>query len=272
MNLHFRDSNFFNSQHPEKPNPYINWVWDRTLQDNDVTLFSDCHLREAIESKSRIKLAIIFEPPVINNDAYAFVKSHYDIFDYIFTFDESCLSISEKFVYYPYGDTWVHKADQKVYSKSKMTSIIASNKNWAEGHKLRHSVVDMHKEYLDVMGNGYRAIESKMEGLKDYRYSVVIENSRVNSYFTEKLMDCFATGVVPIYWGCPKIGNFFDLNGIITFDSVGDLNNILRYLSDEDYKSRMFAVTDNLKRTEQYVFFEKYLYEFLISSQVKDKL
>lgn len=272
MDLHFRDSNFFSDQYPERINPYLNWVWDRTLQDNDVTLFSDCHLSEAKANKSRIKLAIIFEPPIINRDAYDFIKSHYDIFDYIFTFDESCLSISDRFVYLPYGTTWIGGADRKIYSKTKMTSIIASNKRWAEGHQLRHATIANYRNQMDVMGNGYRAIASKLEGLIDYRYSIAIENSRVNSYFTEKLIDCFLTGVVPIYWGCPKIGDFFDLNGIIAFDSVEGIGDILRGISDEDYQSRLYAIKYNFKKAYEYISFEKYIYEFLISAQIKDKL
>lgn len=267
MNLHIRDSNFLSAQYPERHNPYLNWVWDRAPQDNDITLFSDCHLSEALTNKSRIKLAMILEPPVINSDAYKFVKSHYDKFDYIFTFDESCLSISEKFVYFPYGTTWIRESDRKVYKKTKMTSLIASNKRWAEGHQLRHSAAALYKDRVDLMGGGYQAIDSKLEGLVDYRYSITIENSRLNSYFTEKLMDCFATGVVPIYWGCPKIGDFFDLNGIIMFNSVDDLNAILSGISEEDYQSRMPAIEYNLKKVEQYTFFEKYIYEIL-----KDKI
>lgn len=272
MNLHFRDSNFFNDNNPERPNPYLNWIWDRVPQDSDITLFSDCHLHEATTSKSRIKLAIIFEPPVINYDAYVFVRNNHNLFDYIFTYDESLLSISNKFVFIPYGTSWIGEADRKVYNKTKMTSLIASNKRWVEGHHLRHTVASLYKEHIDVMGSGYRAINSKIEGLADYRYSITIENSKFNSYFTEKLIDCLVTGVVPIYWGCPRIGDFFDLNGIIIFDSAEELDAILRGISNEDYQSRMFAIKYNLKKAEQYLSFEKYIYEFLISSKIKDSL
>ena len=34
-------------------------------------------------------------------------------------------------------------------------------------------------------------------------------------YFTEKLLDCFLTRTVPVYWGCPDIYEYFDLDGII---------------------------------------------------------
>jgi hypothetical protein len=232
VDLHIRDSNYFSEKYPERPNPYINWIWDRVLKHNEVTVFSDCHLSEALMNSSTIKIAYLIEPPVINSDMYEFIKRHYDVFRYIFTFDESFLSVSKKFVYFPNGTTWIGEADRKVYEKSKMTSIIASGKNWTEGHKLRHAAVERNGHMLSVMGQGYRAIPSKLEGLADYRYSVIIENSKINSYFTEKIEDCFFTGTVPIFWGCPKIGDFFDPNGIITFNTVEDLDIILNNISE----------------------------------------
>ena len=49
-------------------------------------------------------------------------------------------------------------------------------------------------------------------------FSIAIENSRNGCYFTEKILDCFTTRTVPIYWGCPDIGDYFDMNVIITFN------------------------------------------------------
>jgi hypothetical protein len=230
-------------------------------------MFSDCHLQEAVTNKSRMKIAIIFEPPVINSDAYAFVRHNHNLFDYIFTFDESLLPVSEKFVFFPNGTTWIGEADRRVYEKSKMTSIIASSKNWTEGHRLRHAAVNNHRNVIDVMGNGYREIPTKLEGLADYRYSITIENSKFNAYFTEKIEDCFFTGTVPIYWGCPRIGDFFDLNGLICFDNVQDLDVILKSISEQDYQSRMCAIKYNLQKAQEYIYFEKALYDFL-----KDKI
>ena len=37
---------------------------------------------------------------------------------------------------------------------------------------------------FDLFGRGYRPINNKIEGLKDYRYSIVIENSKSDYYFT----------------------------------------------------------------------------------------
>jgi hypothetical protein len=48
--------------------------------------------------------------------------------------------------------------------------------------------------------------------------SFAFENANYPGAFCEKLTDFFATGTIPIYWGNPDIGEFFDTNGIIIFD------------------------------------------------------
>lgn len=48
----------------------------------------------------------------------------------------------------------------------------------------------------------------------------MIENIRADFYFSAKLINCFVHGAVPIYWGAPSIAMFFNISGIIVFDSL----------------------------------------------------
>jgi len=41
---------------------------------------------------------------------------------------------------------------------------------------MRHASIEHHGNKMDVMGRGYKPFEHKIDGLKDYRYSVIIEN------------------------------------------------------------------------------------------------
>ena len=43
--------------------------------------------------------------------------------------------------------------------------------------------------------------DNKLAGLKDYMFTIVIENVVDDCWFTEKLMDSLLTGTIPIYWG-----------------------------------------------------------------------
>jgi hypothetical protein len=46
-------------------------------------------------------------------------------------------------------------------------------------------------------------------------FSFAIENCRQPYYMTEKLIDCFITGTVPIYWGADYAIDFFNPDGMI---------------------------------------------------------
>lgn len=65
----------------------------------------------------------------------------------------------------------------------------------------------------------------KIEGLVSYEKSIAIENSSQKNYFTEKLIDCFMTWTMPIYWGCPNIFELFPKESIrcINLDDLDDL-------------------------------------------------
>jgi hypothetical protein len=72
-----------------------------------------------------------------------------------------------------------------------------------------------------------------------------MENCKKDYYFTEKLIDCFRTKTIPIYWGCPSIGTFFDVNGILTFNTVEELKSILLNLTNEYYYSKIKSIEFN---------------------------
>jgi hypothetical protein len=129
------------------------------------------------------------------------------------------------------------------------------------GHNLRHIIINKYKDSLDVYGGGYNFIENKIIGLKDYRFSITIENIKKDFYITEKLIDCFVTGTVPIYWGCPKLDKFFDMEGIIMFDDLKDIDNIINNLSIETYNKMLTSIKNNFELAKSFFLAEDYMIE-----------
>jgi len=66
-------------------------------------------------------------------------------------------------------------------------------------------------------------------------FHVAVENVKENNWYTEKIGEAFCTKTVPIYWGCPNIGDYYDERGIIKFNTIEELTYIVNNLTKEKY-------------------------------------
>lgn len=175
-----------------------------------------------------------------------------DSYDLIFTHDQRLLSLGDKFKWVPAQGFWIK--EPKIYEKTKMISMISSNKRMCPGHIKRLEWVERIGDQVDLYGRGFNEIQFKEEGLCDYMFSVAIENGQYETYFTEKILDCFATGTIPVYLGAPDIGKYFNVDGIINLSEEFDV-------SDEIYYSKMDAIQDNLERVKKMEILEDFIWE-----------
>lgn len=105
--------------------------------------------------------------------------------------------------------------------KTEELSWITSNKKFFPGHRERlvfKDKLDNSDIKYDLFGKGYKSIESKWTGLAPYKYSLAIENGSFKHYWTEKIMDCFLSDTMPIYYGCPNITDYFPVESLIMID------------------------------------------------------
>ena len=49
-------------------------------------------------------------------------------------------------------------------------------------------------------------VASKLDFDRSHKFSIVCENTAHSGYTTEKLVEAFAAGCIPIYWGDPDHG------------------------------------------------------------------
>lgn len=236
-----------------KESKYIEWIKDPSI---GKTFYVDDTLSHAfsdgIQGK---KYGWVLESKFIKPLVFSSVKNNYQeyfkVYDTIFTHNQELLELDSRFKWCPAQGFWIQ--DPKIYEKSKMISMIASNKQMTVGQKLRLKWVEMIGDQVDLYGRGFNEISLKEEGLCDYMFSVVVENGFYNSYFTEKIMDCFASGTIPVYLGSPDIAKYFNMDGIVMLTDEFDV-------SEEIYYSKMDAIRDNLERVKQYEVLEDFLY------------
>ena len=84
-----------------------------------------------------------------------------------------------------------------------------------------------------------------------------MENGVYSTYYTEKIMDCFATGTIPIYYGTPDIIDYYNKDGIIFLDDSFDMSKI----TAEYYYSKQDAIKDNYERCLKQLTADDYIYE-----------
>jgi hypothetical protein len=240
--------------------------WEREPENYDVGIYVDRMCFVIPKDETKINCAWLIEPPIINGENYQNIIKNKENFKYIFTHHKNLLNQSENVVYVPHGGTWMREDDINVHDKSKMVSCIFSYKNWNPYHRMRFRVYDRLKDdsRVDFYGSGCeKPIEYKTEALKDYMFSIVIENSIESDYFTEKILDCFLSGTIPIYVGSKTTSQYFDENGIIYFEGDEDLPSILEKLNVELYMSKLESVKKNFELAKEYMFPEKLIQNFL---------
>ena len=265
----------------------VEYIRPPLLEFDGATVFTDELMIHPVVDQvtSKYKFGLFVEPKSIKPAAYEVLAtdpSVADKFDAIFTHDERLLSISPKFRLFPFlAGSYILEEDIKIHDKSKSLSIVASEKVWAEGHRLRHEVIQRYGTKMDCYGPFYinlyedyknestetlkgtylKVTGNLFRAFKDYRYAVVIHSIRCKNYFDEKLLNCFFTGTVPIVWSPTNVGEFFDINGCLEFSNLDDLEGVLDKLSVEDYDSRREAIKNNFEMAHKYISYDKYLKE-----------
>lgn len=246
---------------PENPS------WSRQENNPDVVVgIAGDGISQLENYPNCIKCAWVIEPEIINGEDYKRVIDNQDKIDYIFLHDLSKKQQIDpkKFVYLFHGGTHLRQEDIKIHSKSKLVSMIFSSKQWNKYHSLRHEFYSHIKEKVDGFGTGCGdKIQFKSEGLNNYCFSIAMENFDSPGLFTEKILDCFLSGTIPIFYGTDNINEYFNDKGFFTFKTLEELKQILEILSFEKYNEMYHFVVENFETAKKYIFPEEFIKNFV---------
>ena len=249
---------------------YITWDRSPVRNNDELVVYTDTSLN-TVNKTVKKKIGWMLESPALTSGLHDWIGMNYQGFDMILTNNRKHIEINpDIFKFSPTCGCWILPKDQMIYPKKKLLSAIFSDKKFTSGQAMRHQAVINFKNKIDVFGRGYFPLPNKIYGLKDYAFALVIENCKQDYYFTEKLIDCFTTGTIPIYWGCPSIGDFFDVNGMICFNDIHDLSAIINNLSLGLYNSKIESVKHNFSESKKYLIAEDYMFENYLKKYVID--
>ena len=252
-----------------------------------ITVFLDAFIdKKFLKYKSKFNVALIVESKFVKPDVYKRLYELENEFDLILTHDKEIIINFESKARYIPADTITLGASYfgtNFQDKRNLISFNYSNKKDLPGHKLRHLISEKYNnvdsKVLHKLGSGPEGIRivEKGEMLQSYYYSICIENSLYEDYFTEKILDCFISGVIPIYWGTSNIYKYFNERGIFRFESLAELDEIIKKIKNngkEIYKSMENFVEENFQIATSYLFYDDvYLLEIIeyINSNRSDR-
>jgi hypothetical protein len=75
-------------------------------------------------------------------------------------------------------------------------------RGWNQTDKLPTVWRDRFEPYRERLAEA-EACADKIEAISAFRFNLCFENVEYPGYVTEKIIDCFVGGTIPVYWGAP---------------------------------------------------------------------
>jgi len=241
------------------------------LTEKEVDVYIDRFPMEPV-AKGTIRIVILEEPK--KTELYRFAKTRSHLYTHLLTFHEDLLKSNPKAIRFHSMTAWVrdYKPEYKVFVVS--TVVGGKRDKGMKGYALRHELwknrnrITIPKKFY-LSGNAkhkhtfvpWKAVDytnelvlgDKKEPMFDCMFHIAIENTSIANYFSEKLVDCFQSYTVPIYYGCTNIGEYFNEDGIIRVKNLRQIIGLCNLLTPEAYNKFKPAMEDNFKRSMKWL-------------------
>jgi len=145
--------------------------------------------------------------------------------------------------------------------KTKLMSMMVSEKNNQSGHKYRHDLINKILETelpIDIYGRGCMYYEylndnrvkgkfTEREPYEDYEFHICIENFETNHYFSEKITNSLLCKTTPVYLGCRNIVQYFPNNVIVLSGILKADMELLKNIVENPAKYKKNIDVDTVK-------------------------
>lgn len=217
-----------------------------------VSIFIEKYDAEALKKNDINILIEGCEPPELNHRWLnpMDIVNNYSKFNLILASNPIILNNCPNSYRFPFGGRMVESLSTD--SKKDKVTFLCGHKNYLPGHILRHKILGQQQIISNLTLEFYLNIPRKHDIFRDSKFSIVIENSQNMNYFTEKIVDCMLLKTIPIYWGCPNVNEFFDMRGVLQFNQIEELSDILKNLTGSYYDDNIKSVNENFIRAMNY--------------------
>lgn len=223
--------------------------------------------KDEIKCPIENRIAFIMEPEWSNNwdrNLGKYVSKVYSHFKYDekFNFNPSVMSTH----LYPkpieigeiqHIEDNIRQITTSKYTKSKKLSIVVSNISSYKRYDFVKNLLNSDLDF-DMYGRGWNISDSRYKGyitnkidaLKDYEFSICLENSVEYGYISEKFIDSVLCETIPIYYGSKDVekwyGDCFEYIDIESRNSIENLKSIINGNKKYDFlKAKDFYLNKN---------------------------
>ena len=207
------------------------------ISKNPKYIFCSLFGKKHLKYKNAVKILLIGENIAPDFNLYDYAIGFYDIkfedryLRYNILFDESIIKllnkknkkINSKFCAFVYKKNKLNPMRKDIYLKLN-----------------EYKKVDSAGKYLNNIGKTIGT--SKMDKInfqKQYKFIIACENQAYPGYNTEKLLEAFASGGIPVYWGDPQINEVYNKEAFLNcsnFENLDELKNKIIELDNNDEK------------------------------------
>ena len=187
------------------------------------------------------------------------IRPDFNYFDYAWSFDK--IQFGDRSLYYPLYvfpdyrprlETAMQKhlrSEAYFLGKEKFCNIVVTNVNSSSDVRYRffqeldrYSHVDSGGRAFNNLADG-KNVEDKRSFQEQYRFTIAFENSSYPGYATEKIIDAWAAGTIPIYWGDPTIGEQFNEEAFVNCHRYADFTEVVQAVREiNEDRSRYLAM------------------------------
>ena len=181
-------------------------------------------------------------------------------------------------------------AIQTVYNVTQVNNIDISSKKFCAwvvsngGGSVRNAFFDRLSQYKKVDSGGrFRnnvggAVGNKKEFLSHYKFSICFENSKTQGYISEKLVDAFEAGTIPIYYGDDTVAELLNNRSYIHVRDEKDFDEKIELIKKIDNNDTLYQeiirekiVIDDTRYAKEVQKYKDFIYHIIEQDKEKAK-
>ena len=194
-------------------------------------IFGKEHTNTKYENSIKIAMYSENKIPDFNEADYGFAQAHINYLDRYFRYPS--------FIYR--NIKAIKKVRKKVLEnplRKKFCAAVISNIKSTNGFRVKfinelnkYKKVDMGGSFMNNVGG---PVQDKIKFFSFYKFSIAMENSEGDGYISEKIIDSFISGTIPIYYGDYNLDEYINPKSYILIKNEKNIKKKINYIKEID--------------------------------------